>query len=277
MYGLAYVILPKQFEDLQSALDCSLAAFQRGGEDLFPRQLLSFEDLTTELAALHRSRIKIANGRIELSDLTGVDGFLLSFSALLGHLTSCGVTVFDGPLIELEPDFDAFVAKYCRHVSKDLETGRVGRWLNPLGRWDWWELGGRFNGVITGQRRQASSNQKISSRQSSGRRLLDNLARVLGSEPATGPSEIELNVELASTLREHSVDEPKSGMPNAVVLPVELGSNRGRWFDSLQWHVIPSESRQLLDAGQAAGFAELVDRTYLRFSDRAVAGVAYHF
>ena len=36
MYGIAYVIIPTEFESLQAAFDEALAPFRRGGPDEFP-------------------------------------------------------------------------------------------------------------------------------------------------------------------------------------------------------------------------------------------------
>jgi hypothetical protein len=56
MYGIAYVIIPTEFESLQVALDEALAPFRRGGPDEFPREALAFDDVTEELRQLHRLR-----------------------------------------------------------------------------------------------------------------------------------------------------------------------------------------------------------------------------
>jgi hypothetical protein len=45
MCDLAYVLVPRQFDSLQSELDRTLAAFKRGGEGDFPREKLA---LTTQ-------------------------------------------------------------------------------------------------------------------------------------------------------------------------------------------------------------------------------------
>jgi hypothetical protein len=57
MFGVAYVLLPRKFESLQSELDRSLAPFKRGGEHDFPREKLAFYDETNRLALLHRKQI----------------------------------------------------------------------------------------------------------------------------------------------------------------------------------------------------------------------------
>src|SRR5262245_66002899 len=53
MYGLAYVLFPKQFASLQAELDRTLAPFMRGSEQDFPREKLAFYDATDALTRLH--------------------------------------------------------------------------------------------------------------------------------------------------------------------------------------------------------------------------------
>src|SRR6266581_3936443 len=180
MFGLAYVFIPRVLSSLQSELDRALAAFKRGGEDDFPRDKLAFDDATDVLERLHRSRICCKpNG-----SATGLDfdaSYFLDLSKLNEHLGACQLDRFEGTLAEIEPDFHIFVRRFADHVVRDPATGRYGRWLNPLGRWDWWDLGGRFNGAITGERRHAGPTQTISSGPSTGRMVMENFAGALGA------------------------------------------------------------------------------------------------
>ncbi len=81
---------------------------------------------------------------------------LLDLSRLSGHLDELGFVGFRGRFSEIEPDFDRFVLNYSSFQQRDAKTGLYGSWLNPLGRRDWWELGGRFNGVVTGEQLSGS-------------------------------------------------------------------------------------------------------------------------
>ncbi len=56
MYGLAYVLVPSKFVSLQSELDQTLARFRRGGDDMFPRAKLTFDDAIHSLRRLHRTK-----------------------------------------------------------------------------------------------------------------------------------------------------------------------------------------------------------------------------
>jgi len=272
MFGLAYVFIPRTFSSLQSELDRALAAFKRGGDDDFPRDKLAFDDVTDVLERLHRSRICCKpNG-----SATGLDhhgSYFLSLLKLNEHLRACRLDRFEGTLAEIEPDFDAFVRRFTERAQRDPATGRYGRWLNPLGQWDWWDLGGRFNGAITGERRPAGATQTISSGPSTGRRVMENLAGALGASRNDEAAEIEMNVELVETLH---ADRARR-RPTAIVLPIGSCADQDRWFDHVEWHDISPGTRAFLGAPADADFKALARAAYERFSDYAAAGVAYHF
>ena len=169
MYGLAYVLIPARFHSLREELDRSLAPFVRGGEESFPREKLSFDDLTDDLMRLHGTAIRFnSDGSVTWSNARDVS-HELCLLRLKEHMSACSLDRFEGTLAELEPNFDAFVRRFTELEGPDPTTGRYGRWLNPIGYWDWWELGGRYNGAITGERRPAAAEQAISSGANRGR------------------------------------------------------------------------------------------------------------
>jgi len=274
MYGLAYVLVPRQFDSLQSELDRTLAAFKRGGKDDFPREKLGFDDATAWLLRLHQSRFRYNPDRT-LSWLAADVSYDLSLTKLTEHLTACRLDHFEGTFAELEPDFDAFVRRFTRYEERDTETGRYGRWLNPLGYWDWWELGGRFNGVITGEPRAAGLEQAISSGPSTGRAIMGNLSTALGADGSSEAAEIEANVELVETLITDR--DVRRTRPTALVLPLGCCADEHRWFDRVEWHEIKPGTRTFLGAPDDADFKTMIRAAYERFSDHAAAGIAYHF
>jgi hypothetical protein len=152
MYGIAYVIIPTEFESLQAALDEALAPFRRGGPDEFPRKALAFDDVTDELRQLHRLPIALeAEGAgvvLQSKDAASAGDF--DFAALAEFLRATGAPSWSGRFADIEPDLDAFARRFTRWKERDAHAGGYGRWLNPLGRWDWWELGGRFDGLVSG-------------------------------------------------------------------------------------------------------------------------------
>src|SRR6266853_1320738 len=146
MYGLAYVLVPSRFVSLQSELDQTLARFRRGGDDAFPRTQLAFDDATEALARLHRTKFRY-NSDHSVRWLDSDDAALsfdLRLLKLSEHMAACRLSEFEGTFAELEPDFDAFVRRFTDFDHRDPDTSRYGRWLNPVGHWDWWELGGHF-------------------------------------------------------------------------------------------------------------------------------------
>lgn len=46
------------------------------------------------------------------------------------------------------PDFDAFMKDWAGYDGKDPETGKYGHWENPNKKWDWWQIGGRYSGLL---------------------------------------------------------------------------------------------------------------------------------
>jgi hypothetical protein len=277
MYGLAYVLVPRSFTSLQAELDRTLAPFMRGGDESFPRAKLAFCDETDALEELHHTSFRYKpNGSVVWQSLD-VSSYNLCFDRLREHMAACRLEAFEGTFAEIEPEFDAFVRRFTRYQTLDPETSRYGRWLNPIGHWDWWELGGRFNGAITGERRPAGTEQAISSGPSPGRMAMENLAAALGADAADEQAEIEANVELVASLQQATDRNDNHRLPTTLILPFGCCIDQDRWFDNIEWHDIPAGTRRFLDAAPDADFATLVRAAYDRFSDHAAAGIAYHF
>jgi len=285
MYGLAHVLVPRAFTSLQSELDRTLAPFKRGGEDAFPRDKLAFDDATDRLARLHRAKFRFnTDGSLTWLDGDATPSLDLRLTRLAEHLAACRLDTFEGMFAEIEPDFDAFVRRFTDYQRRAPETGKYGRWLNPIGYWDWWELGGRFNGVITDDRRPAGAEQVISSGPSSGRAMLGNIVEAFGTRPRQDEAAIEANVELVETLklagdrdRDGGLPTAERGLPTAIVLPFGYCADEDRWFDRIGWHEIRPGTRTALGGPADADFQRLARAAYGRFSPLAAAGVAYHF
>jgi len=181
-------------------------------------------------------------------------------------------------LADVEPDLDSFAARFTQWKRRDPDAGGYGQWLNPLGMWDWWELGGRFDGLVSGERRAgAGAESMISSGPNKGRDLLGGVARALGGEPSEVEAEIAANVDLVSGLLEAARRGEEHAFPTAVVLPVGACAPAFRWFDALGWRPIPPEIKALLSVPDDASFKETVVAAWEHFEEMAVAGVAYHF
>ena len=279
MYGLAYVLVPSSFVSLQSEFDQTLARFRRGGDETFPRAKLAFDDATEGLGRLHRMKFRYNSDRIvewRDSDAAALS-FDLRLSKLSEHMAACRLSEFEGTFAELEPDFDAFVHRFTDFDQRDPNTSRYGRWLNPVGYWDWWELGGRYSGAITGDRRPAGAEQIISSGPNRGRAVLGNLVAALGGRAAGEKAEIEANVELVASVKLAADRNDGHLLPTALVLPIGSCADEDRWFDRVEWHEIRPGTRAFLGVPADADFPCLVRAAYDRFSELAAAGGAYHF
>lgn len=53
-----------------------------------------------------------------------------------------------GENIEEYPDFERFLLENYGYDYYNEEERVVGRWFNPHAKWDWWEIGGRWNNLI---------------------------------------------------------------------------------------------------------------------------------
>ncbi len=132
--------------------------------------------------------------------------------------------------------------------------------------------------VIVGDRRHAAGqNSSISSGPSRGRDVLGNLMRVFGAETPEFEAEISSNVELVSTLLDAAGRGEKHAFPTAIVLPVGACVHEFRWFDTDGGKRLPQEIKALLAVPDHATFKETALAAYARFSEMAVAGIAYHF
>jgi hypothetical protein len=280
VYAVAYVIIPTEFASLQAILDETLAPFQRGGPSAFPRHKLTFDDMTEDLRRLHRLPIRL-NSNGQGVGIVSTDTALavhIDFDAIRPLLESMGISSWEGRLADIELDLDAFARRFTKLKHRDPEAGGYGQWLNPLGRWDWWELGGRFDGAVSGHPRSGTGNTcMISSAPSKGRDLIGGIARALGGKPSEIEAEIEANIDLVSALLEAARRDEAHAFPTAVVLPTFACADGFRWFDALGWRPISIETKALLSVPDDASFRETTIAAYERFHSMAVAGLAYHF
>ncbi len=275
MYGLTYVMLRLNFTSLQQELSLSLAPFQRGGDNRFSQSALAFEDATPSLRRLHSAAFEYNGGAIAWDLGIAASSPMLDLALVIEHLNALGLDGFRGTFSEIEPDFDRFVVRFSHFRQRDSKTGKFGSWNNPLGRWDWWELGGRYNGVITGEKLPASGVGGFSSGPHSGRDTLQSVVEAFAGTTPDAEAWIEANVELASTLLSRLCAGEKA-LPAALVLPIGSAPDAARWLDGTGWHEISPATFSALGVSAAAPFADLVSTAYSRFAGHAVAAVAYH-
>jgi hypothetical protein len=135
-------------------------------------------------------------------------------------------------------DLEAFHTGFTTRLERHPVTGGYGRWLNPLGRWDWWDLGGRFDGRIIGERARSAgrSTAQISSGESRGRSVLANLGTLLEDALGQAPAaEVDVrsdrNIELVATLLTDAQARRDHAYPSALILPPGVAEDRLRWLE----------------------------------------------
>ena len=238
MFSIVHVILPFSELSPAEAIRDSLAPFARGGRGDVPDEWLAFDDKTEHVRAMHTARWIFTDQDKGGLRIEGGEHWHLDFRAIRAEMASRGLRQWTVQFAETEPDLAAFVDRYVEKLERHPITGGFGRWLNPLGRWDWWDLGGRFDGRIIGERRrQGRPVSRVSSGPSAGRAVLENvhgaLEHALGS---ASPPEIDVraddNIEMVSRL----LDDARAGLdhaiPSAILLPPGSVDDRLRWLRS---------------------------------------------
>ncbi len=279
MYGLVHVLVPAGFSLLQAELDRSLAPFKRGGEEDFPIEALAFDDWTPLLEKVWRAALELDRTGQGVSFGADTATYALDVVAMHRFLDERRTDRWRGRLIDVEPDFTAYAHRFT-DAPLDTRTGRFGRWLNPLGRWDWGELGGRFDGCVAGEMREVRDDGLITSGFSVGRRALGRLGAALAEATNSGlpdaQVEIEANVELASTVLRRLRSDPEPRWPTTIVRPVGSAADEARWIETDFLQPPPVQTRLSLALDPGASHAASVVAALETHRDAVVAGVAYH-
>jgi hypothetical protein len=244
MFALAYVILPFSATLPADAIHASLARFQRGQRGDLPESWLSFDDETEAFLQSYEAQLTI---KMQGDGTTQGDGGMRIESGPAWYIDTKKVRE---EMRRLGPrswsvrfadtmDINEFYDRFSKGLERHPNTGAFGRWLNPWGRWDWWDLGGRFDGHIIGDQRPgtARSVAKVSSGASPGRMILANientLAEALGQEPVeTLDVQTDQNIELVATLLQDARSDRANACPSSLVLPPGTLEDRLRWLDT---------------------------------------------
>ena len=286
MFSLAYVLLPVSDIPPAEAIRAALARFKRGGRGDVPDDWLAFHDETGEVRGEHGALFHFTEtdgGGLQIEGGPGIGLWHADSEKLRVEMRGRGLRRWSVRFSD-EMGLDDFVARFCRpRLERHAGTGAYGRWLNPLGRWDWWDLGGRFDGRIIGERRNRRGVRKIarvSSGEDPGRSVLarveDGLGEALGQEPV---SELDVandgNIELVATLLADLRAGREHARPATLVLPPGAADDSLRWLGTwpkpgpvggFAWLGLPPD----------ADWAAVVEAAYARFEDHWAAGVAYH-
>lgn len=281
MFALAYVILPFSDTLPADAIRASLTPFQRGQRGDLPEGWLSFHDETEALREDHEARLTITTLDRGGMRIEGAPAWYISTQKVLDEMRRLGLRSWSVRFADTM-DINEFYDRFSKGLDRHPNTGAFGRWLNPLGRWDWWDLGGRFDGCIIGDQRPRTGRSvaKVSSGANPGRIILanieDRLAEALGQEPfETLDVQTDQNIELVATLLEDARSNRENACPSSLVLPPGALEDRLRWLDT--WPDLrPQEAFAWLSLSSQGGWDAIVRAVYTRFEDHWAAGVAYH-
>jgi hypothetical protein len=283
MFALAYVILPFADTPPAEAIRAALARFQRGGPGDVPQDWLAFDDETDDLRAAHETRFTFTdNGKNGLSITGGSEAsWYLDSQKLRDEMRHLGVQTWQVRFADAM-DLATFLDRFGRQMARHPQSGAYGHWRNKLGRWDWWDLGGRFDGHIIGEPARGAGRgvAQVSSGPSRGRSILANIENQLGEALGQPPfAEIDLrsdrNIELAATLLADIRAGAAHACPGALVLPPGAAEDPLRWLDTWPRRG-PAEAFVQLGLAPDAAWTEVVEAAYARFADHWVAGIAYH-
>ena len=286
MHALAHVILPVSDQSPADAIASSLARFRQDQPSKLEPAWLQFEDLTATARELHETECSLALGS-RLS-ATGGPSWLLDYRAVSSEMRRRGLNAWTVRFADIEPDLDEFIGRFTRGLVRDPATGGWGRWGNPVGVWDWWELGGCFNGEITGNGSHAEPGRSpVSYDRSVGRDVLDEVAAILTGRSGGGITRpmvdvrTDDNVEIVSKLIEDLRDGLMESRPSVVVLPPGSVEDELRWV--ARWPIVgPKQETAAREALEALGLEAEADwlRTiefiYERFADHWAAGISFH-
>jgi hypothetical protein len=280
MFGLAYVLLPFSDQAPGEAITQSLARFERGRKGSLPDEWLAFHDDTAKFREMFEATYSFT--LTQGLQVEGGDNWYLSTSAVIEAMQERGRSHWTVRFADIEPDFEAFVERFGVFTcDRHPVTRQLGRWLNPLGQWDWWDLGGCFNGTITGHRRKACDrNSALSSGDCDGRRVFELVSDALCGPEVEAPLPLDVatneNIETVSTPAEALAKGRKFAVPGALVLPPNSEPDDQRWLDVWPDLYALTEPEAQRDR-QESTWMTTVSQSYERFNDHWAAAVAYHF
>ena len=282
MFSLAYVILPFTDTPPADAITASLARFQRGRRGDLPDDWVAFHDETEDLRSAHETRFTFTDlGKSGLLVEGDAEAFWqVNGASVRSEMRRRELQIWHVRFADTM-DLDTFHNLFAKRLERHPLTGDYGRWLNPLGRWDWWDLGGRFDGHIMGEPDRSEGRRfgLVSSGQNRGRAILSNIEdqvrMALDQEPvATIEVSNDRNIELAETLLAAIKADQEHACPGALVLPPGVKEHL-RWLDT--WPELGSvEAFAWLGLALDASWSEVVEASYSLFQDHWVAGIAYH-
>ena len=134
--------------------EAALAPFQENNMGDCPREYMAFHDLEDEYRLEYdsesRGMKRLPDGRLvsPYDSAFKVGGSKYGFSSSDTYTFPDGTQDVEVPFKELYPTIEAFAADWHGTKERDPEKGRFGYWENPNKKWDWYQVGGRWSGLL---------------------------------------------------------------------------------------------------------------------------------
>jgi len=132
-------------------IEDQLSYYQENNMGNCPQEYMEFTDVTDEYMEQWESegmdKVIMPDGRRlnKFDEEFRVDGsYGIGGST---HKVPEHLEIREVPFKELYDSFDDFISNYAGHEKDDI-TGRYGYWENPDAKWDWYEIGGRWAGML---------------------------------------------------------------------------------------------------------------------------------
>lgn len=150
-FTVSLIIPGAEENELEDRVDKMLLPYMEEGAGKLPREYLEFHDMEEEYLGEYQTETV---ARVRVEDGTTVWPWDKRFEVKDEVLPFCTKTVIpehlqkvELPFREIYRSFDEFCRDY--HGSKrDPEKARYGYWHNPNGKWDWYQIGGRWAGLL---------------------------------------------------------------------------------------------------------------------------------
>lgn len=150
------VRIPARAEEaeLEAWVESALAPYDENPDEDAddPKKYFSFVDDEDEYRKKYENdkttRIRLADGAL-VSDydkqFRNPEYSPFKFDAKVEEYIYPGDSVkLELPLKEVFATFEQYMDEYCGYKERDARHRRYGHWSNPDAKWDWWEIGGRF-------------------------------------------------------------------------------------------------------------------------------------
>ena len=157
-------------EEARDKIESMMAPFQENNMGDCPKEYLEFHDQEDDFLEQYNTkgteRVVLADGTIDdfpfsekyhsamYTAALKNDPIRLRIETLAIEKSGQAKTYPEGseireiPFTEIYPTFEEFVSDYEGKESRDEEKGRYGYWENPEARWDWYQVGGRWSGLL---------------------------------------------------------------------------------------------------------------------------------